>query len=1065
MLLSLLSSVLFSSSQQRRNWDRPMELQKCSIDVKSDLFTATTFIEMEFHNPNDQEIEGLYRFQLEPGQAITALQLDLFGKFREGSIEERWKAANAYNTIVGKKVDPALLQMDGYNSYSLRIYPVPAKSNRRITMTIQQILPSDGKQVLYHLPVFHKEQVKEFKVNAVVLCSAIVATVQGGLLKGQSFQQHSGFQQIRWEANNITWQKPLQFSIPFAKSAVCLKKENNEKSFAVRHLPPFSRTKAIEPKSIAIFWDASFSGSKRDTEKEISFLKQYISYYDINDIYITLFNYRQGATVHFSNNNWINYLRSVAYEGATRFGALDFTGVQADVLFLVSDGFSSMGTSLPKNKSQVVYCVHASNMADNQTLNNIIGESGGKNIDLKTQSIRQAISLAGSTEMILLGIRPASGKTIIEVEEYDRHTGSSFVWGTTKADSDTLFFEYGNNGEASIIEQVVLSPSNNCSSSGMNRFKALAEFDKLLKKASWHELLLFGKAEKIVTYNTSFIVLEKAEDYVKFNIEPPIELNEQCEQIQPGFLLRNKNQNQNERLRLSHQLDQFEILTSVANRYNTRIGRWGSTESITLNKPDITKTNIAVKEDKPTVSNANAGLPGNNAGFMGNASLEEVVVVGYGQARRKQLTGAVSVINGSDIFSSATSVEQVLNGRVPGMAITQNNSQFSPGSVSSIRIRGAATFGNSHPLFVLDGIPIGGDVDGRLNINDYVSVNDIEHIEVLKDAAATAIYGSRGANGVIVIKTKKGRNNYWYNSPSRYKLSSMEDVSYLQEIKAVDKNDKLTKYKELQLFHQDDAAFYLDMAHHLYEQGFKKEARTVLTTAAEVLPNNLTIQKIIASFFEQWGNWDEAVALYEEILNASPSNTMAYRDLGLAYHQSGKHQKAIEVLYKGIQYNHHANEYWYVSQKEMLLNELNAIVAIHQERLDLKTIPAELLKPLAVDLRIVIQCSNGQLYGATLVEPDGKECKEWQGATKNGGYFTQAHYNEKTKEYQIKDAPKGRYRIRVNYYESYNSNKQPGVIKLIVYKNFGKPNQTVSVENVMMDNQMGDIEIAAVNFE
>src|SRR5215203_5344876 len=146
LLLIVISSTA-SFAQSNRNWDKPMELQKCSISIKADLFTATTFIEMEFYNPNGQEIEGLYQFQLQPGQAITAFQLDLFGKFRDGTIEEKWKARNAYNTIVGKRVDPALLQMDGYNSYSLRIYPIAPKSTRRITMTIQQLLKGDGENI------------------------------------------------------------------------------------------------------------------------------------------------------------------------------------------------------------------------------------------------------------------------------------------------------------------------------------------------------------------------------------------------------------------------------------------------------------------------------------------------------------------------------------------------------------------------------------------------------------------------------------------------------------------------------------------------------------------------------------------------------------------------------------------------------------------------------------------------------------------------------------------------------------------------------------------------------
>jgi TonB-dependent SusC/RagA subfamily outer membrane receptor len=1067
-LLTFAFVTTLSFAQQNRNWDKPMELQRCSVSVKADLFTATTFIEMEFFNPNNQEIEGLYRFQLQPGQAVTALQLDLFGKLRDGTIEEKWKAANAYNTIVGKRVDPALLQMDSYNNYSLRIYPIPAKGTRRITMTIQQMLKAEGEVINYHLPVTTKDKIREFKVAIAVNHTATKAFINDGLLKGHGFEQNSASQDLGWDAYDATWEKPLSFSILLPRQdAVCVKAEKEKTFFALRHFSTTPRTASLRPKTIAVYWDVSFSGSKRDTEKEISFLKQYAAYYGITDFYIIPFNYKAKAFTHFrlqEGNSWISYLRSLNYEGATQIGTLDFATVKADAIFLVSDGYNSLGAAVPKSKDQTIFCLHASSIADNPTLNAIIGKSGGKNIDLQKQTISEAVRSAGVTEKVLLDIRSASGKTLIDLEEHDERTGASFLAGTT-VEGDSLFFDYGNNGHIAATEKVVLRSSAACSHTVISKLPALARFDGLLKKAHWQDLLFFGKDEKFVTYNTSFLVLEKVEDYVKFNIEPPKELKEECEKLQPGFLVRNKDQKREERLRQRQQHNQFEILTSVANQYNQRISKWGSTESIILREPDVDKANVFAKESKAKeASGANGNLFGSSAGIVGDANLSEVVVVGHASARKRQMTGAATIIRGGEIFGSATSVEQALSGRVPGLMITPSSGYLSPGTGGTLRIRGLSSLHNNGPLYVLDGMPIGGDANGIVNINDYINVNDIEQIEVLKDVGATALYGSRGANGVILIKPKKGKNNYWYDNPSSYKLSSMEDVEYLQEIKEVEKSQKWAKYKELQLLHQDNATFYLDMAQHLYENGYREEAKVVLTTAAEVLPNNLSVQRTIAFFLEKWGEWNEAIVLYEELLKSSPNNPMAYWDLALAYSQSGQYQKAIDILYQGIRYDNETYENGYALQKEMLLNELNAIAAAHKGELDLTDIPGALIKPLPVDLRIVIHGSGSNVYGATVVEPNGKESKEWQPQTSNGGFFTQHYaYDRSTKEYQIKQAPKGKYKVRVRYYD-YNtgSKKQPGVIKVVVYKNFGKANQTMTIQNIMMDNQRGDIEIAEV---
>lgn len=127
--------------------------------------------------------------------------------------------------------------------------------------------------------------------------------------------------------------------------------------------------------------------------------------------------------------------------------------------------------------------------------------------------------------------------------------------------------------------------------------------------------------------------------------------------------------------------------------------------------------------------------------------LEEVVVVGYGVAKKSDLTGSVSSVKVDQIQKLASvDVTRNLQGKVAGLQITPDSG--APGRGSSVRIRGVGSFQNANPLYVVDGF-LTGDISN-------IGPNDIESIEVLKDASATAIYGSRGANGVILITTKKG---------------------------------------------------------------------------------------------------------------------------------------------------------------------------------------------------------------------------------------------------------------------------------------------------------------------
>jgi TonB-dependent starch-binding outer membrane protein SusC len=130
-------------------------------------------------------------------------------------------------------------------------------------------------------------------------------------------------------------------------------------------------------------------------------------------------------------------------------------------------------------------------------------------------------------------------------------------------------------------------------------------------------------------------------------------------------------------------------------------------------------------------------------------SLDEIVVVGYGELKKNDLTGAVTSVETKKITQLGTvDVNQALQGKVAGVQITPQSG--APGTPARVRIRGVGTINNSDPLYVVDGYPT--------NNIDFISPTDIETMEVLKDASATAIYGNRGANGVILITTKKGKS-------------------------------------------------------------------------------------------------------------------------------------------------------------------------------------------------------------------------------------------------------------------------------------------------------------------
>lgn len=168
-------------------------------------------------------------------------------------------------------------------------------------------------------------------------------------------------------------------------------------------------------------------------------------------------------------------------------------------------------------------------------------------------------------------------------------------------------------------------------------------------------------------------------------------------------------------------------------------------------------------------------------------SLTEVVVIGYGTQRKKDLTGSVVAVTSKDfVQGQITNPEQLVAGKVAGVQITSNGG--APGSGSQIRIRGGSSLNaNNDPLIVIDGVPVDNNsISGSPNPLSMINPNDIETMTVLKDASATAIYGSRASNGVILITTKKGVKG----DRIRFNFSSQESLS---------KN-----YKQLNVLSADD---------------------------------------------------------------------------------------------------------------------------------------------------------------------------------------------------------------------------------------------------------------------
>ena len=1072
------SLILLQANAQQKTFDQPVQLKSCNISITANPFVAKTFIELEFYNPSDQEVEGYQTFQLNRGQVVTAFQLDLNGKYREGSIEERWKATRAYSSIVGKRMDPAILSMDYNNNYNLHIYPITAHGSRKVTMTITQLMKEDSAKLTYDLPLNFANYTASFHLKINVNNTVTQPVANKGLLLGQDFELQPNGATFDWQTNNIQLNKPVSFSIPLQenKPQLCISKENGQTNFVLRFFPGVPRFYAVQPKAISVFWDVSKSSASRNIEKELDFLERYIVYNGIGKTTITLFNQQiQQTLIYISGKEkfspYRNYLLNYHYSGATVLGNLDFAAPESDAILLFSDGLNTFGKSLPTPGATQVSCIVSGASYNEAHLQKIIGNNGGTVIHLDKLTATEAVKKISTAENFLVRYNSPSGGVHIN-ESFPLKLGAGIQLTGTIAQSESLQLMFGNNNAVNKIEPIYLNANDNCEKDLYKTISMLKAYDSVMYTYSnyywWQNMVVFGLNEKVVTPQTSFLVLEKIEDYIKYNIAPPKELEEKCAEMNYVY-------KSDFKIRALRTFTEQETLQSVVTNYNQRIRWWDKNAApIDLTKPFAVAVNENDGKGKQpgtaasnsivltkTINSAESTVFNNN-----NNALSEVVVTAMGIKRQAREIGYSSARISTEELTQAkvTNVATGLAAKVSGLQVSLVNNGVVP--QTRITLRGnRSILGNNQALLVVD------DIQLPMNYISTLNPNDVENVTVLKGASASALYGSEASNGVVIVTTKKGSRNGGYPTWKKYKLSDVVDVDYMQEIQKVSSLELWDTYTDLEKENGNYAGFYFDMADYFFTRGQHGNAKTILYNAAELCKGKSAGLKAVAYTLESWKDFDEAISIYKNILADNKNDLPTKKDLALAYFQQGRFQQAVNEYYSIITWQSENNySYGYGSIKQMALSEMNAVIALHFGSVDLSGINLRLVKTLPVDLRITTEGNYGSYYynQVQIEEPKGEICTHSNPDTKWGGHFTQNqydyYYNDKT-EYSVKNAVNGKYKVVVNAYDyGYYKDKIPQFIRVITFKNFQRPNQTMEVKNYILDNQYGQVEVDEIKW-
>ena len=438
---------------------------------------------------------------------------------------------------------------------------------------------------------------------------------------------------------------------------------------------------------------------------------------------------------------------------------------------------------------------------------------------------------------------------------------------------------------------------------------------------------------------------------------------------------------------------------------------------------------------------------------------EEVIDNGYGKLDKKRLGYSIETLDGNKIIPSNTNVKDAVAGKFAGVKIGNNDdlSQFVG------RGRYTTILGNQYGLVVVDGLVIKQSNSSRdagfIADTGFLDPANIESVTYLKGLAATNIYGSDGRNGVLLIKTKTGSSSYKKkkkrrlgNTPTYNNDAEIEEIinkPYIKEIsKTTSIEDAYKAYISQRKLYGKDVNFFFDIASYFKNWNNPYLVKRILSNVLEVHKNlDVEILRMLAYKYEEFDMFDESVEAYEQIISIKPSESQAYRNLALSYQLNKQFTKAQEVHNK-IYNNKYTKVNSFSGLKQTINSEYKNLVALHNSTLVATDIPDFYKKNTEYDTRIVFEWSYFDAqFDLQIVNPQQR-------------YYTWSHTQNEERSRIIKETAqgygleeffitkkdKGEWLFNLTYYgKKTGDNSIPTYLKITVYNNFGRPNQTKKV--------------------
>jgi len=508
----------------------PVRLTEARIDSRVMAGLGETTIELTFHNPNARVLEGQLAFPLAAGQQVAGFALDIDGELRDAVPVPKAQGRQVFEAIERRQVDPGLLEQTAGNQFRLRLYPIPARGERRVRLVLRDSLPTVPQGLQWSLPVFFARQAEQVTVKLEASGTGKPVAVGANPL---GFTVKTGAYAAQWQGRGADLPAQLQWNLPLARSTDVVTGLHEGHRYLLASVPVRTSTAPrVLPRRIGLLWDASGSAGSRGRAAELAVLDRYFQALGTGQVQLTVLRDRSETPREFTVNkgDWSalrEYLQALPNDGASALGDWMPNPAIGEYL-LVSDGLANYGRqTLPTlSPDQRLYALSgAGAKTDTPRLRAWTAAHHGQLLQVSNEAdvagvmpllLQQPVEVA---EVVARGVEDVNVDAASATQGWIRITGR-----VLRPDATVLLSLRGGGSDP---QPITLSLANARGMDGglvahawANARLATLAADPAGTPASKLLAQQFG----VVTADTSLLVLETLDDYLRYGIRPPAPL-------------------------------------------------------------------------------------------------------------------------------------------------------------------------------------------------------------------------------------------------------------------------------------------------------------------------------------------------------------------------------------------------------------------------------------------------------------------------------------------------------------------------------------------------------------